>query len=356
MVKKTVRKAGIILIGSVLTAGLSMSVFAAETDPGNTSTAVAGISVALDDYYAAIENGTAEKSAVEAVKTTVGLITPSSVLNQYSNIGVANVSNYLNIRKEPSTSGEIVGKLTKNGGCDIIETLDGWYKVTSGPVTGYVSAEFIITGTEAEELAVANSTLSARINTDALRVRTEPSTEASIWTLVYNTEKYDVLEQLDGWAKIEMDTSEGYISTEFVDIMYALPEATKYSIANDASARRQQVVSYAMQFLGNPYVWGGTNPNKGADCSGFVQYVLRNSAGVSVERTARYQANNGTPINASQMRPGDLLFYSSGGRINHVAMYIGNGQVIHAANKRSGIKISAYNYRTPVKIVNVLGN
>lgn len=356
MDSKTVRRMGIILFSSAFLLGTPLSSFAAETADDYNGGAVAGASMALDDYYTAVENGTASKSAVESIRTTLGLLNPSSVLDQYKSIGVANVNNYLNIRKEPNTSAEIIGKLTKNGGCDIVETIDGWYKVKSGPVTGYVAAEFIITGEAAENKAVANASLMAKINTDALRVRTEPNTEARIWTLVYNTERYDVLEQLDGWAKIEMDTSEGYISTEYVDIVYAIPEATKYSITNDVSSVRQSVVAYAMQFLGNPYVWGGTNPNKGADCSGFVQYVLRNAGGVSLDRTSRAQANNGKTISASQMRPGDLLFYSSGGSINHVAMYIGNGQVIHAANRRSGIKISAYNYRTPVKIISVLGN
>jgi len=362
MIGKIGRKASFILLSSFLVAGNSTGVLAANSvnvikdGPQMTDSAIAGASTVLASYYEAVECGKISTSSLEIVVTPGGLLTPSSVLEQYTNIGVANVDNYLNIRKEPGTDSEIVGKLTKNGGCEILESLGDWYRVQSGPVTGYVSAEFIMTGETAKKAAVANASLVAKINTDALRVRTEPNTDARIWTLVYNTERYEVLERLDGWAKIEMDTSEGYISLEYVDVLYALPEATKYSIATDVSAFRQSIVQYAMQFLGNPYVWGGTNPNKGADCSGFVQYILRNAAGVSVSRTAREQAKNGNEISASQMRAGDLVFYSSGGAINHVAMYIGNGQVIHAANKRSGIKISAYNYRTPVKIVNVVGN
>jgi len=125
--------------------------------------------------------------------------------------------------------------------------------------------------------------------------------------------------------------------------------------AQQKASLRQTVVDYALSFVGGRYVYGGTNPNSGVDCSGFTKYVLENAAGVSVGRTSRDQAAEGVSISAEEMQPGDLLFYGSGSYISHVAMYIGNGQIVHASTERTGIKVSQWNYKTPVRIVNMLG-
>lgn len=118
---------------------------------------------------------------------------------------------------------------------------------------------------------------------------------------------------------------------------------------------RQEVVDYALQFVGNPYRTGGNDPHTGADCSGFVKYVLEHSAGITMNRSSRSQATQGQQISAEEMRPGDLIFYGNGSSINHVAMYIGDGQIVHASTHKTGIKISNWNYRSPVKIVNMMG-
>ena len=118
---------------------------------------------------------------------------------------------------------------------------------------------------------------------------------------------------------------------------------------------RQNVVDYALTFLGNPYVYGGSDPNTGTDCSGFTSYVLEHAGGVNMNRSSRSQAVQGTQVSADQMQPGDLVFYASGSRINHVGLYIGDGKIVHASTERTGIKISPWTYRNPVKIVNVLG-
>ena len=213
---------------------------------------------------------------------------------------------------------------------------------------------------------MSHAELMAIVNTDRLNARTEPSTEAKIWTQISNNERYHVAEQLDGWVKIEFDESgagdgdgdeitSAYVSTDYVDVRYALPEAIKFSPSEEKSSLRSQIVNYAMKFLGNPYVWGGTSLTKGADCSGFTMSVLK-QFGISLPHYSGDQAKRGTRIKSSQMQPGDLIFYGNKrGTINHVAMYIGNGQIIHAASRRSGIKISTWNYRTPLKIVNVIG-
>ena len=294
-------------------------------------------------------------------------------INQYDNLVISKVNNYLNVRAEPKSDGKIIGKMTSKAAGEILESLDGWYKIKSGPITGYITSDpqYTATGQEAKDIAMQTATLKAVINTDVLNVRTEPNTDAKIWTQIVKDERYPVLAQLDGWVQIELDSvdeedgSEGdkaYISTRDnnVEVRYALNEAIKFSpaeeAANAAASRRSKVVNYALQFVGNPYVWGGTSLTKGADCSGFTMQVMR-QFGVSLPHYSGAQAKMGKPVKSSEMRPGDLIFYAnSGGTVNHVAMYIGNGQIVHAASKKSGIKISTWNYRTPVAIRNVLGD
>lgn len=294
-------------------------------------------------------------------------------INQYDNLVISKVNNYLNVRAEPKSDGKIIGKMTSKAAGEILESLDGWYKIKSGPITGYITADpqYTATGQEAKDIAMQTATLRAVINTDVLNVRTEPNTDAKIWTQIVKDERYPVLAQLDGWVQIELDSvdeedgSEGdkaYISTRDnnVEVRYALNEAIKFSpaeeAANAAASRRSKVVNYALQFVGNPYVWGGTSLTKGADCSGFTMQVMK-QFGVSLPHYSGAQAKMGKPVKSSEMRPGYLIFYAnSGGTVNHVAMYIGNGQIVHAASKKSGIKISTWNYRTPVAIRNVLGD
>ena len=306
------------------------------------------------------------------------------VLNMYDNIGISNVNNYLNIRQEPKEDGKIIGKMTSKSAGEILETTeDGkWYKIKSGPVTGYVSSEYILTGQAAKYEALQEAKLMAIVSTDRLNARTEPTTDAPIWTQISNSERYNVLSQQDGWVEIELDTTSAYVATEYVDVRYALNEAIEFtpmeessgssggkgssggsssgskggSSSGTTSSKRTQIANYATQFLGNPYVWGGTSLTNGADCSGFTMAVMSHF-GVSLPHHSGSQASCGRAISSSEKRPGDLIFYTdSSGTINHVALYIGNGQVVHASNPSSGIKISNWNYRTPAKIVNVLGD
>ena len=119
---------------------------------------------------------------------------------------------------------------------------------------------------------------------------------------------------------------------------------------------RSEIVTYALQFVGNRYKYGGTNPNTGVDCSGFTSYVMRHAASVELPHSSGGQSRMGRVVSSSEMRPGDIICYGSGKRINHVALYIGNGQIVHASTEKTGIKVSRWNYRTPVRIVNVLGD
>ncbi len=290
-------------------------------------------------------------------------------VNQYENILISKVTSYLNVRSSPEDDGmnNVIGKLPSRAAGDIIETSeDGkWYKIRSGSIVGYVTSDpqYTATGQEAKDLAMQVASLMAVVKVDGLRVRTEPSTESTIWTQLSKEEKYPVLQQMDGWVQIELDTEDSdnaYISTRDnnVEVRYALPEAIKFSPleekANKEMALRTQIVNYALQFVGNPYVWGGTSLTKGVDCSGFTMKVMEHF-GISLPHYSGSQAKCGRAISSSEMRPGDLICYAnSSGTINHVAMYIGNGQIVHAASRRSGIKISTWNYRQPKAIRNVI--
>lgn len=295
----------------------------------------------------------------------------SMAVNQYDNLIISKVNNYLNVRSSPENQGDgnIIGKMPGQAAGEILETSDGWYKIKSGGITGYITSDsqYTAVGQEARELAGQAASLMAIVNTDRLNVRTEPNTESGIWTQVSREERYHVVRQMDGWVQIELDTTGeeeetdgAYISTreENVEVRYALAEAIKFSPieeqAGQAGSLRARVVNYAVQFVGNPYVWGGTSLTNGADCSGFVLSVMRNF-GVSLPRTSAAQSGAGTAVSSSEIQPGDLVFYANGsGTVNHVAMYIGNGQVVHASSRRTGIKISTWNYRTPKTIRRVL--
>lgn len=276
----------------------------------------------------------------------------------YTELGICNVQeNNLNIRKEPDESGKLVGKLPKNAACEIISSENGWAYIKSGKVEGYVKEEYLSTGYEAkkkgEELASALAVATA----DALNIREEPSTDAEIITQVAAGEALDIVEiRDDGWIKVYLDDEEVYVSGEYVEVKSDLATAitmTELLYGQGVSDVRVDLCQYAKQFLGNPYVWGGTSLTGGADCSGFVLSVF-SKYGVSLPHSSRAQANQGTSISASELKPGDLVFYAKGGTINHVAIYIGGGQVIHASSPKTGIKISPYNYRTPHKMVRVL--
>ena len=176
---------------------------------------------------------------------------------------------------------------------------------------------------------------------------------------------YEVLtDQGDGWVEVQVGESTGYILTEEDGVIVKElkeEDADRLSMevqqqADLSETRRQELVNYALQFVGGRYRAGGNDPHPGADCSGFSSYVLLHGAGVSIARSSGAQAQQGVDVSADQMRPGDLIFYGNGSRINHVAMYIGNGQVVHASTERTGIKTSPWNYRTPARIKNVLGD
>ncbi len=276
----------------------------------------------------------------------------------YTNIGIADVeSGNLNVRALPSLDGKLVGKMPKNAACEVLEMLDGWAHIQSGEVDGYVSTEFLLTGPDAKRRANELVRTVAIAETDGLNVRDEANTSSAVMTQVLKGEELDFVEDLGEWIQVSLDGEEAYVAAQFVSVEEKLDTAitmTELLYGQGVSDVRVDLVEYAKQFLGNPYVWGGTSLTKGADCSGFVLSVFK-KYGVKLSHHSGSQANEGTKISASELLPGDLVFYAnSRGTINHVAIYIGGGQVIHASNPKSGIKISKYNYRTPKKFVRVL--
>ncbi|MDR1766323.1 MAG: C40 family peptidase [Lachnospiraceae bacterium] len=157
----------------------------------------------------------------------------------------------------------------------------------------------------------------------------------------------------DGWIEVDLGDGYGYI---------LLSEAAQLSmVEEDPDAQggdgdlRQAVTQLALQFVGGRYRYGGTDPNRGVDCSGFTSYVLKNAAGVDLPHSSAAQAGAGKAISPEEIQPGDLVFYGNGRRINHVALYIGDGMVASASNERNGIIVTQWTYRTPMKIVSVLG-
>lgn len=277
----------------------------------------------------------------------------------YTNLGMSVISSgNLNIRQEASTDSEVIGILTNHNACELLEAAGEWYKVTSGKVTGYVNKQYLVTGDEAEAIAQQEIKTVATVNTETLNVRAEKSTEAAVLSQVGNSEAFTVNSVADGWVEISVDDSVGYISQDYVTLAQALPtaktiEQVKYG--DGVSDVRASVVSYALQFVGNRYVWGGTSLEKGVDCSGFTMRIL-GKYGISLPHSSRAQPSYGKKISASEAKPGDLFFYGSGRSISHVAIYIGNGQIVHASNKRDGIKVSNAYYRNPICVARYLPN
>ncbi len=276
----------------------------------------------------------------------------------YTNLGIANVDNNLNIRKEPDGSAKLVGKLPKNAACEILEEADenGWVHILSGEVEGYVSSEYLLDGMDAVNAAHELLRSKAKVTCDVLKVREEASLDSEVVMTVPNGEALDVIEELGEWIKVEVDGQELFVSAEYVEISESLDTAltiTEVLYGEGVSDIRVELCEFAKQYVGNPYVWGGTSLTKGADCSGFTMAVFA-EFGVSLSHYSVAQSNEGTEIDIADVLPGDLIFYSNGSRINHVALYIGNGQVVHASSPKTGIKISKYNYRTPVKAVRIL--
>ncbi len=172
----------------------------------------------------------------------------------------------------------------------------------------------------------------------------------------------------DGWVKIDLEGESGYLSPDSDVALYkesqveeaaqAAREQADEAAAQSTENLRKEIVEYALSFVGGRYVYGGNDPHTGVDCSGFTRYVMAHAAGISLERTSSGQSGQGRTVSMEEAKPGDLVFYSrgsgSGGRVGHVAIYIGDGQIVHASTEKTGIKVSRWDYRRPLRIASVV--
>lgn len=304
----------------------------------------------------------------------------------FKNLVIARVNDYVNVRDLPSEEGNIVGKLYDKSVGNFIEEQDGWYKISSGSVEGYVKGEFCVTGDEAVEYAKEVGTRIATVTTTTLKVREQPGLDEAVLGLVPIGDQLIVLEEMDGWVKINMEEGDGYVSTDYVTLSTEFVKAEsieeeKARLAREEAARKAakeaatrkmaenasssgstagdngktyasptgstgaDVASFALQFVGNPYVYGGTSLTNGADCSGFVMSVYQNF-GVSLPHSSAADRSVGAAVNGIEnAQPGDIMCYSG-----HVAIYIGNGQIVHASTSRTGIIVSNATYRSVLSI------
>lgn len=399
MIRKTIRNTAVFAAGIAMILSLNgMDIQAAEA---YRDTAVAGIDAAIDEY---ILNAPQEPSVPEGTEATEAepseaLVQAEAVTEapvpestarypQFENRLMANVTDYMNIRSEADENSEAVGKLPHGAVADVLEQGEAWTKIESGSVVGYVKNEYVVFGDDAGDYAAANCDKIATVTTTTLKVREEANTDSTCLTLIPEGETYEVLEEQEGWTKLLIaDEFSGYVSNEFIRIEFDLgkaiskeeeeaeqarqaqaaqaaqssantttQQAPQQTVPEDGvvSGTRQDVVNYALQFVGNPYVYGGTSLTNGTDCSGFTMSVFAHF-GYTLNRTSRGQINNGTNIGIYEVQPGDLLFYNNGGTtIGHVAIYIGNGQIVHASTPKTGIIVSNAYYQTPCGATRIL--
>ena len=246
----------------------------------------------------------------------------------YSNIGIANVDNHLNVRETPDESGKLVGKMSNNAACEILGTEGDWVHIKSGKVEGYCHKDYLLSGLLARRRAEEIVVTVAEATSGGLRVRTEPNTDSEILTTMAEGEQLEVVEvEKDGWIMVMLDDEIGYISADYAEVRENLDTAitmTELLYGEGVSNVRVELCQYAKQFIGNPYVWGGTSLTKGADCSGFTLSVFK-KYGISLPHYSVSQSKMGKKVSLSEAKAGDLVFYSNGSRVNHVAIYLGNG-------------------------------
>lgn len=389
------------LVGALTIGSFTVGAYAAPTAGITSYTAniatssaapTAGFSLALSQCAAAVE----DEAVVAGAQPEVKKVETPVVKSEYEDKAVAVVDDYVNVRKKATTDSKAVGKLYKNNVGTVIGEKNGWYKIKSGNVTGYVKGEFVSVGDE-KKLKKAGRRV-ALVDTETLKVRKGASTDSEVITLVPGGDDLTVVdESKEGWVKVSVNEGKGYVSSDFVTLSteYTYAESaaeekarlqkekeereaaeaaaaeaeaskTVSSTGNSTSQKTESssqtgssgsdsgksysapsgssgssVANFACQFVGNPYVYGGTSLTNGADCSGFVMSVYANF-GVGLPHSSSALRSVGYGVSTSEMQPGDIVCYSG-----HVGIYIGNNSIVHASNPQSGIKItSPANYRT----------
>ena len=277
---------------------------------------------------------------------------PQKVSKQFQKLAISIAKDFVYVRKSASTGCKAIGKLHRGSAGTILGKKGAWVKISSGSLKGYVKKEYLATGADAEKLAEKYGTKYAVLKkgTSVLNVREEKNTSSDIVTQLPEGKRYTVKSENADWCKVKVKGKSGYVAKEYVHTKYSFKEAkslkkkTKETVRSYASENKaESLISYAKQFIGNKYVWGGTSLTNGTDCSGFTLRVFQ-KFGYSLPRTSAEQAGCGSSVKLSELKPGDLVFYKRGGRVHHVAIYIGGGQIVHAAGAKWGIITSNMNY------------
>lgn len=299
----------------------------------------------------------ASKSSTPADKSD----SSSSSSSAYNKVALCKVES-LRVRQSDSTQAQIVGYMNDKTSGNILVKGKNWTKIQSGSVIGYIMNDYYVSGslvpTYAKKAGIdLKATLKANMN-----VRAAASTSSKRIGGASKGSSYIVKKEYKDWVSIAYGSKTGYLKKDYITVEYDFAKAISSSANNTTPSAKSdsttgaKIASYALQFKGNPYVYGGTSLTNGCDCSGFTQAIYKHF-GYSIPRISRDQANAGHEVTASSssLQRGDLIFYANtSGVINHVSLYIGDSKVIHASNEKVGIIVSTYNYRTPVKAVRIL--
>lgn len=368
------------IVGAMMIPGSVLTVEAEETEKEKTSTLpIAGIESVLEECY---ETNIKENINLYMVPTEQG---------EYLNRAFSNISEgeFTYIRSAPDETSDWNGKLYSDSTVTVLEYQDDWTKIQSGSVEGYVPGNVLYTGEEARRHAGEYEKEQATVEACVLNVRNGQGTEAEILTQVELNEQYEVTgEAVDNWYPVKIGEIDGWVSGEYVTVetAWAYAESKEEEaerIAREENRRAaeentgtsdlyqgvrpdsqdiqetvflpdsagsvgQAVINFACQFIGNPYVWGGTSLTQGADCSGFVQSVYANF-GISLPRTTYDMVNVGYAVSYEEAMPGDLVLYDG-----HVGLYMGDGTIVNAMNEADGIGICSATYAPIVTIRRVL--
>ena len=356
-------------VGMIMIPGSTLTVTAAENKEEQPLIQTSGIESVLEECYET------------EVKDNINLYLVPTEEGEYLNMAFSDTGDYTYIRSAPDEDSDWVGKLYKDSAAQVLEYLDGWTKIRSGSAEGYVPADTLITGNEAQEHAKEYENNKVTVTASVLNVRDGQGTDANILTQIEMDEQYQVTgEAVDGWYPVKVGDIDGWVSGNYVtqETSYsygetqeeeepriaeekaeeerkeqeaARQEAAEASVLNDSTGvSGQAVIDYACQFVGNPYVWGGTSLTNGADCSGFVQSVYA-YFGISLPRTTYDMVNSGYAVSYDEAQPGDLILY---GDCSHVGLYMGDGNIVNALNSEKGICICSATYTNIYAIRRVL--
>ena len=339
-----------------------------------------------EDKKAEDESSNEDASEEEASSEDEGLVDAPQF--DFSGKAIVSAGESVNIRSSESLSASRVGTIADGGIVDVVEYGDEWTHVSSGGIDGYIKTFALSFGEDARAYAEANLRKVAVVNVGGLRMRAGAGTEYDQLALLSYGESYTVTGSAEGWTQIALDDMTGYVFNEYIIISYDMPTANAvydedtdtdddaddyttddntesndydyagedsepdYSVESDGGLGTE-LVNYALQFVGNPYVWGGTSLTEGCDCSGFTMRVYEHF-GITIPR-AGGQQTCGRVVSLAEIQPGDLLFYDHGtGEIQHVALYMGGGQIVHASNSTTGIIVSSAYYSAPCRAVRVI--